>query len=69
MIPSCKNCYYCTVIQDNEYISPEGTVTQGKGLKTFVCDETMSFKHPDVLCSKWIHKNKFIRKIWRLVYE
>ena len=65
MIPSCKNCRYCDIRHKGKYISPNGRVTYGYRLKTYVCGRDMLFKNPDTLCSNWEHKNRVIRRLWR----
>lgn len=69
MILSCQNCLYCTILREDEYISPDGIIRHGHGLRTFVCDRDMLFKNPDNLCNHWQHNNRIIRRLWRFFNE
>lgn len=70
MIPSCKNCMYCEVKKNDEYVEPStGRIVYGIGLRSYLCNRDMLFKDPDNLCTKWQHKSKLIRKIWRFYNE
>lgn len=69
MIPSCENCRYCEIRKDDEYISPDGIIRKGIGLRTFICNKDMLFKNPDNLCNNWEHKNRIVRKLWRYFNE
>lgn len=56
IIPSCKNCMYCSKIIKKEYTDRD----------LYYCVLYDKYKYSEELCSNWCHGNKIIRFFLRL---